>query len=389
MEKLRFKDENGNKYSSIENKKMKDISIFITKGTTPTTIGFNFETTGINFFKIESFSDSGYVLKNKIKYISDKCNENMKRSKLCENDILFSIAGAIGRVIYIKNEHLPANINQALALIRLDNSEISPLYLKYFLISPFSKKQILNLKSGSAQLNLSLEQINNFKIKLHPFYEQNKIANYFSNLDTVINNKQRQLELMEKYKEDLLDKIFNQKIRFKDENGCDYPEWKKAKLGDYITIFPKSKHPASVGLISGKYNFFTTSNKNLYLNEFDIDGDYLIIGDGGVANFKHYNGKFSISDHCWLAKFENLNNNYVKQFLTYKEKFINDLLFQGTGLRNLSRKLFLNFEFPLIDIKEQEKIANLFSNLDLKINVLKNSIKNLKEFKIDMLEKMF
>ena len=72
--------------------------------------------------------------------------------------------------------------------------------------------------------------------------------------------------------------------------------------------------------------------------------------------------------------------------------FIHRINQLSTGIRqgkNISFSSMENLKINLPIIEEQEKIANLFSNLDLEINVLKNSIKNLKKFKIDMLEKMF
>ena len=70
-----------------------DIATVITKGTTPTSIGFNFQSDGVNFVKIESIDEKGTFITNKFDHISDECNEKLKRSQLQENDILFSIAG--------------------------------------------------------------------------------------------------------------------------------------------------------------------------------------------------------------------------------------------------------------------------------------------------------
>ena len=104
----------------MENKiKLGDIATVITKGTTPTSIGFNFEENGINFIKIESIDENGTFLPDKFSHINSKCNGKLKRSQLQENDILFSIAGVIGRTAIITKDILPANTNQAVAIIRL------------------------------------------------------------------------------------------------------------------------------------------------------------------------------------------------------------------------------------------------------------------------------
>ena len=77
-------------------KKVSDISERVTKGTTPTTLGFDYQESGINFIKIEAITDSGDFILNKFAHIDDKCHEAMKRSHLKTNDVLFSIAGALG-----------------------------------------------------------------------------------------------------------------------------------------------------------------------------------------------------------------------------------------------------------------------------------------------------
>ena len=90
----------------------------ITKGTTPTTIGFSYQNTGINFIKIESIDSSCNFVQKLFSHISQEANNALKRSIIKENDLLFSIAGALGRLAIVRKEILPANTNQALAIIR-------------------------------------------------------------------------------------------------------------------------------------------------------------------------------------------------------------------------------------------------------------------------------
>ena len=86
-----------------------DIATLITKGTTPTTIGFSFVDTGVNFVKIESISVNGEFLSDKFAHITDECDNKLKRSQLEENDILFSITIVIFSYtasIFTDNLHL-------------------------------------------------------------------------------------------------------------------------------------------------------------------------------------------------------------------------------------------------------------------------------------------
>ena len=113
---------------------LRDECTLITKGTTPTSLGKNFTSSGINFIKIESLEENGKIIKDKIAFIDQDTNNLLKRSQLCENDILVSIAGALGRITVITSELLPANTNQALAIVRLKTAGgIDHGFLFYYL----------------------------------------------------------------------------------------------------------------------------------------------------------------------------------------------------------------------------------------------------------------
>ena len=98
---------------------------------------------GINFIKIESLSSDGKFLLDKFAYIDEVTHNKLARSQLENEDILFSIAGALGRVAIISNDYLPANTNQALAIIRLRNKNVTQ-YIYYFL--NYLKSKIHSLK---------------------------------------------------------------------------------------------------------------------------------------------------------------------------------------------------------------------------------------------------
>lgn len=164
--------------------KLSDECQLITKGTTPTTLGYNFEDSGVNFVKIENISTDSKFLSQGMMYISDACNNAMKRSQLQEGDILFSIAGAIGRCAIVTDEILPANTNQALSIIRLNKTtQFSTRFLLEALKSWFVEEQYMILKRGAAQLNLSLKDIGNFSIPLPPVELQDEYVTFVEQSD--------------------------------------------------------------------------------------------------------------------------------------------------------------------------------------------------------------
>jgi type I restriction enzyme M protein len=154
--------------------KLGDVSERVTKGTTPTTAGFKFQDSGINFVKIESIDDNGYFIADKFAHIDQKCNEALKRSQLKEGDVLFSIAGALGRVALVNKNILPANTNQALAIVT-PKENLNSKYLEEVLRSPLIFNKIDGLKVGVAQYNISLTQVSDFEIPLPPLEIQKQI----------------------------------------------------------------------------------------------------------------------------------------------------------------------------------------------------------------------
>ncbi len=178
---------------------LSDLCEHITKGTTPTSVGYKFEKSGINFIKIQNLNEYGELDLTDIDFITEECNNSLKRSSLKSNDILFSIAGTkMGITGFVKKEHLPANTNQALAIIRIKDLEIiSPIYLFHFLRSTVIQDEIEKLKTGVAQSNLSLQQIGELKISIPSFIEQQTIVKAIEEELQLVNANKRLVEIFE------------------------------------------------------------------------------------------------------------------------------------------------------------------------------------------------
>lgn len=156
---------------------IKDLAEVVTKGTTPTSIGHAFTEDGINFIKVESISADGRLLHHKLAHISTECHEALRRSQIRAGDILFSIAGALGRTAIVTEDLVPANTNQALSIIRLkENAGMHGPFLAHALSSGLLFDQIEAVRGGVAQQNLSLAQVKSFKVPLPPLEEQLRIV---------------------------------------------------------------------------------------------------------------------------------------------------------------------------------------------------------------------
>lgn len=188
---------------SWEQRKLGEMAALITKGTTP----LDKSNTGeVNFVKIESIDEGSGEITITQKITNEEHNGYLRRSQLKENDILFSIAGTLGRVTSVKSSILPANTNQALAIIRLKSGYLQYIktYLKGKAVADFIRKN----PTIGAQPNLSLEQVGNLEIALPIENEQKLIGAYFSYLDHLITLHQRKIENLQNLKKTMLSNMF-------------------------------------------------------------------------------------------------------------------------------------------------------------------------------------
>lgn len=163
-----------------------EITHRITKGTTPTSIGRDFAISGISFVKVESIGADGRIQKNRLAAIDPTTHIELKRSMLEHDDLLFTIAGTIGRVARVRADLLPANTNQAVAIVRADRSKVDVGYLYYVLRAKDGLDHARSRLVQSVQANLSLGDLSEMTLPLPSMPEQRGIAEVLGALDDKI-----------------------------------------------------------------------------------------------------------------------------------------------------------------------------------------------------------
>ncbi len=167
-------------------------------------MGYAFQEVGINFIKAESILRNGTIAPDTFSHIDEKTHNALKRSIIEESDVLVTIAGIyLGKIGLVQKEHLPANTNQAVAIVRPDSKKMVPAFLKYFLLVDSTTKYLNALCPQSAQPNLNLTQLGNLKFPLPPLPIQRKIAAVLSAYDDLIENNTRRIAILEKMAEEL------------------------------------------------------------------------------------------------------------------------------------------------------------------------------------------
>jgi len=199
---------------------LKDITTKITKGTTPTSIGCKFEKSGINFIKSESLVNGKTIDKSKFAFISERTHERLKRSQIEENDILFSMAGMfLGKTGIATAEVVPANTNQAVAIIRVDDTKANYEYVYYYLNQKSVIHTINTTSAQSAQPNINLKQIGEIKINLPDRKKQDQIVSLLSAIDLKISNNVEINDNLEQQAAALFSSLYNRsntEVRYTD-----------------------------------------------------------------------------------------------------------------------------------------------------------------------------
>lgn len=217
------------------------ITTKITKGTTPTSVGCTFENSGVNFIKSESLGNSRNIDRSKFAFISEQTHEKLKRSQIEKNDILFSMAGMfLGKTGIVTDDLVPANTNQAVAIIRIDTEKANHEYVYYYL-NQRSVVQAVNASSAqSAQPNINLKQIGQIEIDLPERKLQDKIVSILSAIDFKIEKNNQINENLEQQAQVLFKSWF---VEYAPFGGVKPKEWVNTNLDNLTSIISRGIAP--------------------------------------------------------------------------------------------------------------------------------------------------
>jgi type I restriction enzyme S subunit len=230
--------------------------------------------------------------------------------------------------------------------------------------------------------------------------EQRKIASFLGAVDEKIAHLARKKALLEDYKKGCMQQLFSQKIRFKDDDGNDFPDWDEKRLGDFLTV-EMGQSPSSdsynddgegLPLVQGNADIKDRKTVSRRFTSAPAktceDGDILIsvrapIGEISRATFKACLGRgmASVLPRSGVPDF-------WYQFLLYIEPMW-QRIGQGSTFTAINgadiRKLSTSTPHPA----EQRKIADFLSALDRKINLVGHELTHARSFKAGLLQQMF
>lgn len=379
----------------------------IGSGKTPLGGKSVYSMSGIPFLRSQNIQN-GKLNLNELVYIDKITDEKMKNSRTYFGDILLNITGAsIGRctVNTLKDSH--ANLNQHVCIIRLKKNYDS-YSIGYYLISQKGQKKIFMSQSGGSREGLNFKEIGRIKFMLPTdINEQQKIGEFFSKLDRQIELEEQKLAKLEEQKKGYMQKIFSQELRFKDENGNEYPEWEEKEFRYFMSLprnlekgYNLTKNQLLTVKLNGNGISMANVNRALKLgstiyykrlsNQFIYGKQNFFNGAFGIVP-QTFDGFYSSGDVPALdIDFSKINSNYFMSYIS-RENYYKKMesYSTGTGSKRIHEETLLGFKINLPSKKEQEKIGEFFKQIDNFIEKQSDKVESLKERKQGLLQKMF
>lgn len=273
---------------------------------------------------------------------------------------------------------------------------------------------VVNWKAITTGLrpSLTVNDIENVDVLVPCPEEQQKIADFLSDIDNQIENYQQSLNNLESQKKELLRQVFSQELRFTKNDGSEYPDWETdiiknlliverggspRPIDKYITTSEDGLNWIKIGDTSPKENIIR-STKEKIIPEGLKKTRQVFKGDLILSNSMSYGRPYILDiDGCihdgWLL-IRDINNRFNKQFLCYAlgsdivQKQYRSLA-NGTTVKNLNKDLVNSVELIFPCLEEQQKIADFFTDFDNRIELERQRLQTMQEIKKGLLQQMF
>ncbi|MGU8345154.1 restriction endonuclease subunit S [Clostridium perfringens] len=343
---------------------------------------------------------------------SDIDISKIKDDSFCrDGDIVIADASEnyddIGKSIEVENISNNKVVAGLHTILCRDNKNMTANGFKgYMLSNEYIRKQIKVLAVGTKVLGISKTNLSTIKANMPSLQEQEKIANFLSKVDSIIEKQEKKVEYWNSYKKGMMQKIFKQEIRFKDDNGLDYSAWEEKKLDYCLQLSEKIKadNIDRNKLLSVKLNLqgvkVNTNTETLsigstiyykrFKNQFIYGKQNFFNGSFGIVP-NELDGYLSSGD---IPALDFIDKNIVPKFLIYylgRKSFYKrtENLASGTGSKRIHESILLDIKINVPVIEEQRKIANFLSNIDNIIEKENKKLEELKQWKKGLLQQLF
>jgi len=333
--------------------------------------------------------------------IADECYLKEADLVIADASENYEDIGKCIEIANLNNERVVAGLHTFLA--RKESDEMQKRFASFLMKTEKVRLDIKKIAQGTKVLSISTKRLAEISLHIPTPEEQTQIANFLTSVDKRIALLNQKKKLLERYKQGVMQKIFNKEIGFKDENGEVFPEWEGKRLGRIAQIFSggtpqSSKRDYYGGTIpfikSGEINsskteqLITTKALNESSAKLVVKGDLLLAIYGatsGEVAVSKINGAINQAILCIRGDFNNL---FLYNWFTFNKKRILATYLQG-GQGNLSAEIIKNLIIELPSIDEQKRISSILNAIDKLIETLTEQSNIMKNWRKGLLQKLF
>ena len=363
-----------------------------------------------SYIDLESVKN-GVLLQEKI--IKKEEAPSRAQRLLEEKDILFQTVRPYQRNNYFFNSKSPTVASTGYAQFRVNKNNY-PSFLYQYLYTNNFVKNVLDRCSGTSFPAISTNDLLEICLHIPSLPEQQKIADFLSNVDSIITAETKILNALQKKKKALMQKLFTRQLRFKSDDGTDFPAWEEKKLGDVCSVLsgkrvPKGNKLTSVNtglkyitvsdmgdkFVSNKDIKYITQEIETKIKKYKvITGDIIISVAGTLGKVNIITEEFNnanLTENCdKLTEFKGCITEYLFYFLQ-SEKFLDEInrIKTSSAQPKLALDRLRIFVIPIPIIEEQQKIADCLSSIDSLIQTQQKVVTTWQQRKKALLQQMF
>lgn len=354
------------------------------------------------YIDLESIESGKLILKEPI----NKAEAPSRAQRVLEiGDVLFQTVRPYQMNHYYYENKLPMQVvaSTGFAQMRLINGDNRFLYYLFY-TNDFNKSVDVKC-TGSNYPAINSSELAKIKVKIPCLEEQQKIADFLSEVDNIIAMSEKEIESLEMQKKGAMQKIFSQEVRFKADDGSEYPAWEEKKMDNICSFFsggtPTSSNADYYGgeipfIRSGEIHLTSTE---LFITDIGLKASsakMVNIGDilyalygatSGEVDISKINGAINQAILC-IRPDKYQSSIFIKELLNHnKDKIVKTFLQGGQG--NLSAYTIKNLKYEFPCFEEQQKIADFLSEFDNAIEYAKEELEVWKNIKKGLLQQMF
>lgn len=343
---------------------------------------------GIKFINVLDIINNDFITYDRIIGSVEVTEKELEKNSVTYGDVLFQRSSETREEVGQSNVYLDRQKTAVFGGFVIRGKRIkkyNPLFIHNLLKTEAARKEITSKSGGSTRYNVGQETLSNVEITTTSLPEQQKIASFLSAVDKKIQQLIRKKELLETSKKGMMQQLFSQEIRFRNEEGNDYPEWEKKRIGQILKIGSGRDYKH---LNKGEIPVFGTGGIMTYVNDYLYDGESVGIGRKGTINKPVFlTGKIWTVDTLFYT---HSFNQVVPKFVFSLFQQINWIKHnEASGVPSLSKNTIENLKVLVPSIPEQQKIADFLSAIDKKIEAVSQQIEKTKSFKKGLLQQMF